>query len=75
MRRRRVVVDDRRPPACPVDEGEDSLRNVLRSREMKRGWLNGDSVEPDHVAIIVGHLRVVMIVAPSMVRFEMPMNC
>jgi hypothetical protein len=42
---------------------------------MKRGSLNGDGIEPDHVAVIVGELSMVVIVAPGMVRLEVPMNC
>ena len=42
---------------------------------MKDGLLNGDGVEPDHVAVIVGKLSVVVIVAPRMVGLEVPMNC
>jgi hypothetical protein len=48
---------------------------MLRSREVKGGSLNGDSVEPDHVAVIVRELRMIAIVGPGMVRLEMPMNC
>ena len=42
---------------------------------MKGGLLNGDGVEPDHVAVIVGELSMVVIMARGMVRLEMPMNC
>jgi len=75
VRRRGVVVEGRGPSACQLDECEDRLGRVLRRREMKkRGLLNGDGVEPHHMAVIVGQLRVVVIVGPGMVRFEMPMN-
>lgn len=42
---------------------------------MKRGLLNGDGIEPDHMTVIVGELSVVVIVAPRVVRLKMPMNC
>jgi hypothetical protein len=42
---------------------------------MKNGLLNDCGAEPDHVAVIVGKLSVVLIVAPQMVRFQVPMNC
>jgi len=41
---------------------------------MKRRRLNGDGVEPDHVAVIVGELSVIVTVAPRQVRLEVPMN-
>ena len=42
---------------------------------MEGGLLNGYGVKPDYVAVIVGELSVVGIVAPRVVRLEMPMNC
>lgn len=40
---------------------------------MQRRLLNGDRVEPHDVAVIVGQLRVVVIVA-RMMRLEMSMG-
>ena len=42
---------------------------------MKDGLLNDCGVEPDHVSVIVGKLRMVVIVDPRMVRLKVPMNC
>ena len=42
---------------------------------MKDGLLNDCGVEPDHVAVIVGKLSVVVIVASRMMRFQVPMHC
>jgi hypothetical protein len=75
MRWRRVVVKDRRPSTSQWEQAEYRLRNMLRRREMKGGLLNGDGVEPDHVAVIIGKLSMFVIVAAGMVGLEMPMNC
>ena len=75
VRWRCVVVEDRRPSTRGWDESRTRLRTSVRSREIKRGSLNGDGIEPDHVAVIVGELSVVVIVATGMVRLEVPMNC
>ena len=42
---------------------------------MEGGLLDGYGVKPDYVAVIVGELSVVAIVAPRVVRLEVPMNC
>jgi hypothetical protein len=74
MKWRRVVVEDRRPSTGQWYGVRNRLRNILRGREMKRGLLNGDRLEPDDVPVIVGELSMVVIVATWMVRLKMAMN-
>jgi len=75
VRRRGVVVEDGCPPTRERNETSSAPRNIVRSGEMEGGLLNGYGVKPDDVAVIVGQPSVVGIVAPRMVRLEMPMNC
>lgn len=42
---------------------------------MKQGLVNGDGVQPHDVAVIIGQLGVVVILASRMVGLEMTMNC
>ena len=42
---------------------------------MKESVLDADGVEPLHMAVVIGQLSMVVIVAPRMVGLEMPMNC
>ena len=42
---------------------------------MKDSVLDADGVEPLHMAVVIGQLSVVVIVASRMVGLEMPMNC
>ena len=41
---------------------------------MKRRLVNGDDVEPNDMAIIVGQLGMVVIVSPGVMGLEMSMN-
>ena len=42
---------------------------------MKESVLDADGVEPLHMAVVIGQLSVVVVVAPRMVGLEMSMNC
>ena len=74
MRRGGVVVEHRRPSTDQSNGLHNCPRKILQGREVKRGLLNDEGVEPHNVAIIVGELRVVVIVAPGKVGLKMSMN-
>jgi hypothetical protein len=75
MRWRSVVVEDRRPSGCRWRKADNCLPQAMRSLEMKQGLVNGDGVQPHDVAVIIGQLGVVVILASRMVGLEMTMNC
>ena len=62
MRRRGVVVEDRRPSTGKWNGFETLAGESLRTWNMTRDLMNNGGVKPDDVVIVIGELSVVAIV-------------